>query len=1606
MKFKSILPFLLLLFGLIHSQTVTIDLSTGKNDDGTLMSAPPPDVTNGVSVPDSDWSVVRPGETTPVTTRTRHTYTGWSNPTLGITGGTLQSRWITDVDGKGFEGDGYYYYYSKSFTIPTGVTDAKLNLRSLSFVRNWTYLVRTDITPNTEALITQTTWMSDGAKGWLNSRSPEVIDTPLTPGTYMIKVKLYTNSSIATNSLNVHSLVKYTPQNCSTPAPQVNSPVIYCQNAAASPLSATGTGLLWYTTATGGTGSTNAFIPFTDIPGSTDYWVSQVINGCESPRAKITAVVNPNASVTLNSNNATQNVEVNSPLTEIKYSLTGTTNVTVSSLPAGVTHTFTTNNEVKINGTPTTAGTYNYSITATGDCGTATANGTIIVTQTLDWTLAPNSYIFDIERDKNKKGLRIPVKKAYAMWKDNSNPDFSLNNPISTIVKAYVYWEDVSGLIMSTTDYELVVSGVGEDAEIEVPIDLTKGKGNALISLNALNTQTNEYEVKWSWHIWVTDNPIAGGSKFKQGYETDINNTPFDQIVNNGIPFSFQWMNRNLGATSYNFLGNESNHSSGLMYQWGRKDPIPPLTYKDASNYIIYGKAGSYKSTDFIRLDYTDNNRKMGWIFRNEIAGHNIVSNNIRYSINNPLKIISYEGWNGYDGVDYGTWFSEKEYKVNGIDIYDRISWDLWSDNRKGKYSNASAEDINIANDSKSYELKSPYDPCPNGWRIPSHYGGATTNNNHSPWGRLNSGINDGVSYFTYTDENSLLKDVRVYPQLGIDFTGQVNQNNPDLDRNLGLIPITGAYVFMGPYEKVDYNTHDLNKRYLSYINWRSTGDLPTATYSPYNGIKGFRFVTEHFRENSSNHVGLTGKYYISTVETSSTKGAGPCRCITDPNLKYIDNGTAFDNRYLEGNNTVTNVAILREWAKEPNSYVSYTNTSNADDRIVKIKLKKAIAMDMLYLSNNHAFRIGIKNTPSVVWTTDKTLITKMEIYPDPNNIDENSELRVTLAPNVIGNAVVAFHRGNSGQWFNGKLQDPIVWSWHIWVPRSAISDLPEYKTEEKNSTLEDNGMIAPNTSGHIINPTKSSVPPMKTIFMDRDLGALENLPLDIDTPNRSESNIKTHFAGGLHYQWGRKDPLPTFYFNGGTLYRCSSCTSAPNIIYSSPSYQVYSQIYALNTDGTIDNSKYSSGLTDAIFRSTDSTGYSREYNTYKQEAGLLTNDIHSEKVRKILKYSAENPFYFLFHNRSVDINPSQSPTEVDFQEIVYGENQPNYSTRNRTVANQQVKDWISDEREVMPERWGHNIEKSPFDPCPKGYRIPDTSMASVFEFYKGSSPWFYNKGLSNVTDYDLYGIRQNAIADLKGGVNNNTLSEYKYPGFMLANSSNVSYSNFDTSITTNQYFNTYWGWVFGFNGSKYNIGNIPTSGIRGALGGNGWITRSIAAPDNSTPSFVNSTGLWSSSLGDSNSGWAIAFTIQSPTANAIGKLSSGTGVYPQAAMSCRCAKIQYDANGNEIGRYDPEAIPVTSNSGKQATTIFAEKEVGQKVKSNNLVLYPNPVNDVLYIDAKDNKEYYYQIYNMSGQLVKTGKFDNKQTAVSSLSSGAYLVRINDSEAMVKIIKQ
>lgn len=80
-------------------------------------------------------------------------------------------------------------------------------------------------------------------------------------------------------------------------APTAITTINYCQDDTASALTATGTNLLWYTTASGGTGTTTAPTPSTSSAGTTKYYVSQSNSySCESPRTEISVNVHPTPS--------------------------------------------------------------------------------------------------------------------------------------------------------------------------------------------------------------------------------------------------------------------------------------------------------------------------------------------------------------------------------------------------------------------------------------------------------------------------------------------------------------------------------------------------------------------------------------------------------------------------------------------------------------------------------------------------------------------------------------------------------------------------------------------------------------------------------------------------------------------------------------------------------------------------------------------------------------------------------------------------------------------------------------------------------------------------------------------------------------------------------------------------------------------------------------------------------------------------------------------------------------------------------------------------------------------------------------------------------------
>ncbi|MBK8474309.1 MAG: hypothetical protein IPL33_20260 [Sphingobacteriales bacterium] len=128
--------------------------------------------------------------------------------------------------------------------------------------------------------------------------------------------------------------------------------------------------------------------------GTFNYTVTTTGNGCTVATDGGTITVNPNHTLSLTSAPATETQTLcqGVAITDITYSVGGgATSVNISGLPSGVTGTFGAG-VLTISGTPTASGTFNYTVTTTGNgCTVATDGGTITVNpnHTLSLTSAP-----------------------------------------------------------------------------------------------------------------------------------------------------------------------------------------------------------------------------------------------------------------------------------------------------------------------------------------------------------------------------------------------------------------------------------------------------------------------------------------------------------------------------------------------------------------------------------------------------------------------------------------------------------------------------------------------------------------------------------------------------------------------------------------------------------------------------------------------------------------------------------------------------------------------------------------------------------------------------------------------------------------------------------------------------------------------------------------------------------------------------------------------------------------------------------------------------------------------------------------------------------------
>jgi len=133
----------------------------------------------------------------------------------------------------------------------------------------------------------------------VNPVSASTVNAAICDGqTYTMGSNIYTTTGTytyrTTNHYGCDSIVTInlvvTP---APPAPAVSSPIVYCVGQTPLQLTATGNNLTWYTSAAGGLGSSVAPIPSTSAAGTTAYYVTQEMNGCQSPQATIQVIIAP-----------------------------------------------------------------------------------------------------------------------------------------------------------------------------------------------------------------------------------------------------------------------------------------------------------------------------------------------------------------------------------------------------------------------------------------------------------------------------------------------------------------------------------------------------------------------------------------------------------------------------------------------------------------------------------------------------------------------------------------------------------------------------------------------------------------------------------------------------------------------------------------------------------------------------------------------------------------------------------------------------------------------------------------------------------------------------------------------------------------------------------------------------------------------------------------------------------------------------------------------------------------------------------------------------------------------------------------------------------------
>ncbi|MEN9303136.1 MAG: hypothetical protein RL264_1565 [Bacteroidota bacterium] len=258
--------------------------------------------------------------------------------------------------------------------------------------------------------------------------------------------------------------------------------------------------------------------------------ISTNSNACLSPISSSFSVAAQLPSNTSSAASSSPTVCSNNALTNITHSTTGATGIgTATGLPTGVSASWSSNT-ITISGTPTAAGTYNYSIPLTGGCGSVNATGTITVT-------APSNPTFT-QVGPYLSGASIPALPTTSTNGISGTWSPAINNTATT---TYTFTPNAGQCGTTTT---MIIT-------INQPLQYTLTANDSTVC--AGTTVTLSVNIQPSYPAGTVH----------------CNGTP-TAVVDVTNPITGKtWMDRNLGASRAATSSTDSE-AYGDLYQWGR----------------------------------------------------------------------------------------------------------------------------------------------------------------------------------------------------------------------------------------------------------------------------------------------------------------------------------------------------------------------------------------------------------------------------------------------------------------------------------------------------------------------------------------------------------------------------------------------------------------------------------------------------------------------------------------------------------------------------------------------------------------------------------------------------------------------------------------------------------------------------------------------------------------------------------------------------------------------------------------------------------------------------------------------------------------------------